>query len=302
MTIKALLVAIDSLVGNMSHLNFRAWDQVLQSYGYTLTYEEYLEFFLLQFGSHVLVNLFPFNTREEHAEIVKKKVAVFVEMISELDREDIHLTDGILEFLLDVSQHEKQVVIAAVTDLSVEETKALLDAVKLNDLLHVICSGYGLKRCKPDPLIYGVALSQIGVPPSDVCVFEGTSEGCMAARYANIANVIGVKPFMPTSVENREEHAQDEVMAMMNQGAKCVISSLRDFEFDWIEGMMTRRSSDSATEIDSSYDSNNHNNENRTNDQDNDHVDPGERERVQENGRYRVDVAVGDSTIFDDVI
>lgn len=69
----------------------------------------------------------------------------------------------------------------------------------------------------------------------------------MSAKHASISNIIGVRPSIPSSVQNREQHMNDEVMNMMNQGAKCVLRSFKDCQFDWIEEMM-QNSSESISE------------------------------------------------------
>jgi beta-phosphoglucomutase-like phosphatase (HAD superfamily) len=77
-------------------------------------------------------------------------------------------------------------------------------------------------------------LEQLEITADECCVFEGTEEGCAAAKSAGITNIIGVKPAMPTRFPNRERHQQDDTLVMLENGAKTVIDNFTAFKYEYI--------------------------------------------------------------------
>lgn len=134
--LKALLFGIDGLVSNINQINFTVWQKVLRSYGYeNLTFQEYLQLFLFEHPSHVLIVLLPYCTVEEHNTIIDKKEEEFVRMISSMEISQFHISPGLQDFIVQSLKTSEELKIVAVSDLSVRETNQLLAKTGLNGMV-----------------------------------------------------------------------------------------------------------------------------------------------------------------------
>jgi haloacid dehalogenase superfamily, subfamily IA, variant 3 with third motif having DD or ED/haloacid dehalogenase superfamily, subfamily IA, variant 1 with third motif having Dx(3-4)D or Dx(3-4)E len=62
----------------------------------------------------------------------------------------------------------------------------ILKQVKLEDIFDLIVSGDDVKKHKPDPEAYLLALKKLTLNPADVLIFEDSEAGILAARNSNI--------------------------------------------------------------------------------------------------------------------
>lgn len=237
--IKAVLFGLDGLIRNINEINFRVWSSILTDYGYDLSFQEYLQIFLFLHEMFVLFQLLPYSTVDEHLEIAKRKQKEFVKFITS---EDLVLStgsvSGIEQLLESIKKHneslskdEDKIVVGVVSDLSNMETKCLLEKLNIFDHFDVVLSSYGLKRPKPDPSIYRVALEQLQVDPDECIVFEGTTQGCLASmRALQNSNVIGVNC---NDISNEIDSQE-----MFENGVKTIIDNFEGLELCHLELMI----------------------------------------------------------------
>jgi beta-phosphoglucomutase-like phosphatase (HAD superfamily) len=137
-TTKAICIGIDGLVTNLSRINYHVWSLILKEFGYNLPYEDYLQFFLFQYTPLALANLLPYSTKDEREQIAKDKMDKFDEVVSNLTvGEEIHVCEGLKQFLDSIVSSRQKVLIAAVTDTSVSETRTLLQKLKVEKYVHI---------------------------------------------------------------------------------------------------------------------------------------------------------------------
>jgi beta-phosphoglucomutase-like phosphatase (HAD superfamily) len=72
----------------------------------------------------------------------------------------------------------------------VEEIRHRLGHVGVLDHFDVVTGGDEVPRGKPDPAIYRLAASRLGVAPADCIAFEDSENGARAAQAAGIRVVI----------------------------------------------------------------------------------------------------------------
>ncbi|EFC45467.1 predicted protein [Naegleria gruberi] len=237
--IKAVLFGIDGMIRNINELNYKVWSEILMEYGYELSYQDYLQWFLFEHEANVLFFLLPYSTIDDHIEISKKKQMAFINHINHSDFVlSLGALRGIEKFLETIKkknehkgEEDHEIMLGVVSDLSNKETKSLLTKLKLMDYFDVILSSYGLKKPKPDPSIYQVALEQLKIEPNEVVVFEGTTQGCLSAvRALKNGNIIGVK-----SSDLSEEI---DLKEMNDNGVQTIIENFEGLEFSHVEMML----------------------------------------------------------------
>ncbi|KAL9656280.1 hypothetical protein ABK040_007893 [Willaertia magna] len=239
---KALLFGIDGMIDNINRVNYTIWKNVLSEYGYELTFKEYLQIFLFESASNVLIQLLPYSTVDEHDEIVKKKERNFVEYIkmNDISVLSVSCIEGLYEFLSAIVEKQKEDVkkgdkptylLGVVSDLSNAEIKSVLTKLNLMLYFDVIFSSHGIKRLKPDPSIYLIAKENLKLDSKNIFVFEATVEGCSSALRAlgEEGNVIGIKRSFGDECLDEKE--------MFECGVKTIVNSFKDFNIDLIEMM-----------------------------------------------------------------
>lgn len=84
-----------------------------------------------------------------------------------------------------------QLRLAVVTTTSRANLEALLAAAFGGEaLFDVIVCGEDVRRKKPDPEAYAIALEKLGLAPDDALAFEDTRNGLIAARAAGLRVVV----------------------------------------------------------------------------------------------------------------
>ncbi|KAG2385808.1 hypothetical protein C9374_002957 [Naegleria lovaniensis] len=236
--IKAILFGLDGLIRNINDINYQVWNGILTEYGYDLNFQEYLQIFLFLHEMYVLFQLLPYNTADEHLEIAKRKQKEFVNFITKQNVLSTASLSGMEKLLESIKKHnesteeeENKIVIGVVSDLSNTETKCLLEKLNLFDYFDVVLSSYGLKRPKPDPSIYKVALEQLKVDPDECIVFEGTTQGCLASmRALQNSNVIGINcNDISNEIDSKE---------MFDNGVKTILDNFEGLELSHLELMI----------------------------------------------------------------
>ena len=82
------------------------------------------------------------------------------------------------------------VPLAVASSSRVEEIRHRLGHVGVLDHFHAVTGGDEVPRGKPDPAIYLLAASRLGVAPADCIAFEDSENGARAAQAAGIRVVI----------------------------------------------------------------------------------------------------------------
>jgi len=127
-------------------------------------------------------------TEEEIDSLVKdmhkRKTALFVELI---ETGKLPLRPGIHRFMKEAM--DAGLKIAICTTSNEQATKAITGGLLSDIKFEVVLAGDVVEKKKPDPEIYNLALSKLGLTPDEVVVVEDSKNGVKAAKAAN-ANVI----------------------------------------------------------------------------------------------------------------
>lgn len=181
--IKAVIFDLDGVIVDTAHYHFIAWQRLANELGITFTEKENerlkgvsrmhsLEI-ILEIGGVTL-------SEEKKEELATKKNSWFVEYIEAIRPEEIF--KGVKEMLQDLRSQGFKVALAS----SSKNAETVLRLLQVKNLFDAVVDGTMVKNSKPDPEIFLLAASKLGVSP-DVCVvFEDAEAGVEAALAAGM--------------------------------------------------------------------------------------------------------------------
>ena len=200
--IKALFFDQDGVIVDTERDGHRvAFNQTFAEFGYRVDWsvERYHE--LLQIGGGKERMLHHLKTTgfgvpvapEEEKEVIQKlhlrKTDVFIEL---LERGRLPLRPGVHRLMREAQATERLVGVCTTSN---ERSAAAITGNLLSDIRFAfILAGDVVKRKKPDPEIYKMALERAGLLPHECVVIEDSNIGCRAAKAAGchvIATVNG---------------------------------------------------------------------------------------------------------------
>lgn len=180
-----LIFDMDGVIADNYKWHLAAFVEFGNRHGLNITREEFGQ----HFGStnHVIMNsLFSKKLSEEEiVELADEKETIY----RELYRPFINPVEGLPAFLEYASNHG--IAIALATSAPSENVTFTLEATGLKKYFGVITDSSMVKHGKPDPEIYLLTATKLGVKPSECIVFEDSVPGIMAAKNAGM-RVIGV--------------------------------------------------------------------------------------------------------------
>ena len=77
-------------------------------------------------------------------------------------------------------------------------------ALGLEDLFEAVCTAEDVKRGKPEPDLFLLTASRLGVPPEECVVFEDSDLGLEAARRAGM-QAVDIRPWLPPRRQEEDE-------------------------------------------------------------------------------------------------
>ena len=124
----------------------------------------------------------------------KRKTAIFVDLIESLK---LPLRPGVHRFMQEAMQAGLK--IAVCTTSNEQAAKAVTERALPDIKFDLVLAGDVVSRKKPDPEIYNLALSKLGLKPEEVMVVEDSKNGVAASKAA------GIKTIVTTNVYTEKE-------------------------------------------------------------------------------------------------
>jgi len=126
---------------------------------------------------------------EELDELVKamhkRKTALFVELI---ETGKLPLRPGIHRFMKEAMAAGLK--IAVCTTSNEQAAKAITGKILSDIKFELVLAGDVVEKKKPDPEIYNLALSKLGLKPDEVMVVEDSKNGVKASKAAGIQTIV----------------------------------------------------------------------------------------------------------------
>ena len=181
--IQAVIFDLDGVIVDTAHYHFVAWQRLANELGITFTEKENerlkgvsrmhsLEI-ILEIGGVVL-------SEAKKEELATKKNGWFVEYIEAIRPEEIF--KGVKQMLISLREKGFKVALAS----SSKNAETVLRLLEIKGLFDTVVDGTMIIKSKPDPEIFLLAASKVGVNPSECVVFEDAEAGVEAALAAGM--------------------------------------------------------------------------------------------------------------------
>ena len=133
-------------------------------------------------------------SQEEVEDLSTKKELIYQRMCEE-DKDNLHLVDGLEEFLDELVLHHIPLAIATASRKpNVDWYIKTFHLLKWFEKENIIYDDGSLTKGKPDPMIYNRAIKKLHADKSRTIVFEDSKAGIYSAYQAGVKKVIAIKP------------------------------------------------------------------------------------------------------------
>jgi beta-phosphoglucomutase len=181
--IKAIIFDLDGVIVDTAHYHFVAWQRLAKELGVNFSLEDNerlkgvsrirsLEI-ILEIGGITL----PKEKMEEFA-VLKNKW--FLEYVSAIKPEEIF--PKVKELIIEMKKQGYKIALGS----SSKNAELVLELLKIKHLFDAIADGNMITKSKPNPEIFLLAASKLGVSPSECVVFEDAVAGVEAALAAGM--------------------------------------------------------------------------------------------------------------------
>jgi beta-phosphoglucomutase len=181
---KAVLWDLDGTLVDSADFHWRSWREAMATEGRDITHEQFLE----SFGQRNDRILRHWLGADADAERIERIGNFKEERYRALIRANgIAPLPGAAEWVRRLADEGWRQAIASSAPL--ENVQVVLEALKLRDYFGAIASAEDVHRGKPDPEVFLVAASRLGVEPARSIVVEDAPAGVEAARRGGMRSI-----------------------------------------------------------------------------------------------------------------
>ncbi len=181
--IRAAIFDLDGVIIDTAHYHYIAWKRLASEFNINLTKEhnELLKGVSRIRSLEIILELGNVQLSEEEKDrYANKKNAWFVEYIESIRPEEIF--SGVTQLIQSMRDQGIKVALAS----SSKNAPRVIELLKIKDLFDTMVDGTMITHTKPDPEIFLLAASRLGVAPSESVVFEDAEAGVEAAIAAGM--------------------------------------------------------------------------------------------------------------------
>ena len=158
-------------------------------------------------------------------EMHKRKTALFVELI---ETGKLPLRPGLHRFMKEAM--DAGLKIAICTTSNEQAAKAITEKILSDIKFEIVLAGDVVQKKKPDPEIYNLALSKLGLNPDEVIVVEDSRNGLAAAKAAGTNVIVTTNHY----TEKEDVSAGDVIVSCLGDadGEKAELrkGNVKDFD------------------------------------------------------------------------
>lgn len=195
---KGFIFDLDGVITDTAHYHYIAWKRLADEMGYHFTEKdnERLKGITRLASLEIILdinNKSDIYSDKEKIALAYRKNNYYNELLDMISKEDI--LENIQEFLTDAKDAGVKMAVASVSRNAVR----ILNQLGIMKIFDYIADPKHIMRSKPDPEIFLVCASALGLLPSECIAYEDSQAGICAIHSAHIFSVgIGVKV---TSIE-----------------------------------------------------------------------------------------------------
>jgi beta-phosphoglucomutase family hydrolase len=181
---RAVLWDMDGTLIDSEEFHWIAWRDTMAREGITLTREQFLSSFGQRNDSILPQWLGSAATLERINKIANAKEELYRQLIR---KHGIAALPGVKHWVRRLHQEGwRQAIASAAPCANIE---AILEALSATHMFQAVVSAEEVQRGKPDPEVYQVAASRLGVPPERCIVVEDAVAGVEGARRAGMKSI-----------------------------------------------------------------------------------------------------------------
>lgn len=181
---KAVLWDMDGTLVNSEELHWISWRDTMANEGIAITREQFLSSFGQRNDSIVPAWLGSTATAHRIERIAQAKEALYRHLVC---RVGIAPEPGVAAWLDRLHRDGWQQAVASAAPRA--NIDAVLEALSVNHIFQGIVSAEDVQRGKPDPEVYLLAASRVGVPAGRCIVVEDAGAGIEGARRAGMRSI-----------------------------------------------------------------------------------------------------------------
>jgi beta-phosphoglucomutase len=189
--IQAVLFDLDGVLVSTDEYHYRSWLRLCKEEGFDFFDHEFNH----QFRGVARMECVEILTRasgrtytlEQKKEIADRKNRYFAESLSSVTPNE--LLPGALAALQELKRRGIKIAVAS----NSRNAKPIIRQVGIEKYLDAIVDGHEIENSKPDPEVFLLAASNVGVPPGHCIVVEDAVAGIEAARRAGM-KALGIGP------------------------------------------------------------------------------------------------------------
>ena len=186
--LRAIVFDMDGLLADTEPISFRSWSTMIaRDYGVTITAEDQRWAAITVGKSGPIVwelirdhfNL-PVELPRELPSLGSRSRAIYHEMLTE----GVPPMPGAVTLVR--ACRDARLRLGVASSSGMEEIHTVLTSLGIIDCFDALTSGKEVPRSKPDPAIYLLACSRLGVEPREAVALEDSGPGVAAARAAGL--------------------------------------------------------------------------------------------------------------------
>lgn len=181
--IKAVIFDLDGVIVDTAHYHYVAWQKLAKELGITFTEKENekLKGVSRMRSLEIILELGGISLSDEKKEeLATKKNSWFVDYIEAIKPEEIF--KGVKQMLNSLRENGYKVALAS----SSKNAETVLRLLEIKGFFDAVVDGTMVIKSKPDPEIFLLAASKVGVYPNECIVFEDAEAGVEAAIAAGM--------------------------------------------------------------------------------------------------------------------
>lgn len=214
-SIKACLFDLDGVIVDTAKYHYLAWKRLANELGFDFTEHdnERLKGVSRMASLEILLEIGQVTLDDAaKEELAARKNDWYVESISKMDASEI--LPGALEFLKECRQNGLKVALGSAS----KNAMTILNNTGLTPHFDAIIDGTRTSAAKPDPEVFLLGASEVGVSPENCVVFEDAEAGIEAARRAGMhcvgigsAETLGQADFVISSLAEMSVNRLSEI-------------------------------------------------------------------------------------------
>ncbi|GIP52757.1 MULTISPECIES: beta-phosphoglucomutase [Paenibacillus] len=185
-SIKACLFDLDGVLVDTAKYHYLAWKRLADELGFEFTEQdnERLKGVSRMASLDILLSVGGVELDEAaKLELAERKNNWYFDMISKMD--DSEILPGALEFLKDCRENGLKVALGSAS----KNAMTILNNTGLTPYFDAIIDGTRTTSAKPDPEVFTLGATELGVSPDECVVFEDAEAGIEAAQRAGMRSV-----------------------------------------------------------------------------------------------------------------